>query len=130
MPIETHIDPENGIRRHILSGEIRAEEIEAVLTEVASDPGFSAETPALWDLRGADNLISPDRIRSLASFANKTWHDAGHPRVALLTRRKVVFGLARMYEQFLSFRNIIQLRVFEEEDEAVAWLVDSQPADA
>ncbi|MFC1499842.1 STAS/SEC14 domain-containing protein [Candidatus Zixiibacteriota bacterium] len=125
MSITTHIDSDRGIRFHIISGAVMPDVISSELSETLSRPDFDPTIPALWDVRDAEGSISAREIKALAQLVGGLWKDQEPPRVALVVAPGLQYGLARMYQQYADLARKIEIQVFKEEEEAVAWLTSS-----
>jgi hypothetical protein len=73
----------------------------------------------LADFREADANIAHEDMMSIARFAGDRNFAAKH---AIVVKRQMELGMARMYELMSESVARGQLRIFKDVDEAMAWL--------
>jgi hypothetical protein len=111
------------------------EAVEAAVREAASDPRFEPGVPVLFDGRGSEIVVSSADVDWRVRFFRSLPSMGFSPRVALLVREGFLsqFGMGRLVslatsppgsdEERKDDRGPVPaLRVFTDEDEAVAWL--------
>jgi hypothetical protein len=122
MPITTRLDPENGLRVHLVTGRLTYAEVRDALEELYARPDFDPAMNALWDLQGAVTTgISSDDVRQVAQLVAGS-RPSGSSRVALVVSRDADFGMVRMYEAQLDRPSQDNHRAFRNIEEAMTWL--------
>jgi len=124
MPLTTRWDEQNQLFRITSSDRFTLQEVAALNTE--HDFGSSARV--LWDLtalrRGPDTR---EELYQAAELAEESESKVDKRRVAIVVKRELDFGLARMFQVF-SERAGIDYQVFRSFDEALSWLGPPDPA--
>jgi hypothetical protein len=124
MPLTTRWDEQNQLLR-IESGD------EFTLQEVAAlnaDHDFGSSARVLWDLTALRRgPASRDELYQAAELAEKSESKVDKRQVAIVVKRELDFGLARMFQVF-SDRDGIDYQVFRSFDEALSWLGPPDPA--
>jgi len=129
MGIETHIDPETGLRAHVVTGPLSIGPLIDTLEQVYRRPDFDPSHHVLWDLRASElaAFTSAD-IERTATHVAARWTPAPGTRAALVVARDLDYGLSRMYEQILAASWTGELRVFRGRDAAERWLFETPSA--
>lgn len=101
--------------------------VDAVLAayeRLLSDKRFSQDMNAIWDLSNLDlTAIALGEIRRLATSMRGQMQRRGSGfKAALVTRRRVDFHLLRTYLAVLRLIGDLQLRAFDSNAKAEAWL--------
>ncbi len=123
MTITTRFDDITDLRVHVVRGELTHEELCETLEALYATREFQPQQSALWDLREADLTgSSAAEVRQIAELVQQHWGTTGVPRAALVVSRDVDFGIARMFELYVTTGAQREVRVFREFDEAVAWV--------
>jgi hypothetical protein len=112
------------------SGEASADELIAVIELVASQTAPGSRLSALvdhTDLGVTDLTVGG--IEQTADVWTRLLGDRSI-RAAFVVgpEAPLRFGLTRMFEAFLTFRTEAAVGVFEDADEAMAWLRDDEPS--
>ena len=120
MSIQQHLDGERNVMVFTVSGALGLEELRATLESVYAQPEYA--TRSLFDMRdAAPGGLSAPEMESLVGLIRSLRSDRAPSRWAILAARDVHFGLARMFEAYAS--NLpVEIRVFRDPEEAVAWL--------
>jgi len=125
VPVETLVDPKLGIAIQRLTGEVRGEQVVAAQRRVFEDPRNDPAIPVLWDARAAiTTTVAFDEMRDMVAKAEPLYPRMGPGRSAILVSRAADFGMGRMY-QALSAGTPRTVQVFDDHDEAMAWLLGS-----
>lgn len=123
MAVTTTIDSDTGARTHVITGELKPEELLEALGSVYARPDYRPGACALWDAREAQlHRFSKEDIRRVTSFVT---NERGAPKgtcAAIVVSSSLDFGLVRMYEQMLTASTDVRVMVFRDMDEAKAWL--------
>lgn len=123
MNIDTRIDRAQGLRTHVIHGEIKLPEIKTYLTTFYDSLGFNPLHHALWDVRGAAfPAVTQEEIKELASFVRIHWKEAYRRKVAVVVSADFHFGLSRMFEQFVGLSPHARIRTFREIEPALDWI--------
>ena len=123
MAITTQLDPDNGLRIHVLTGRLTYAEVRDTLEELYDRQDFDPAMNALWDLREAVTTeFSSDDVRKIAQLAGGRRPSGVSPRVALVASRDADFGMARMYEAQEDEVSPGHIRVFRDIEEATTWV--------
>ena len=123
----TWVDPTLVVCR--TSGVAEVKGYEEFLRAISSNPEFGPDVSVLMDLTELD--LSPLTVADLEKLAALR---AQQPRRRTATvvgqGSPLKYGLGRMFEGLLSLQLEFEIRVFEELDEAMAWLKadDANPA--
>jgi hypothetical protein len=113
---------EDGIIHSVVEGRFTADDVRAHRTAVRSDSAYGATLPRLVDCREMSTLLSTSDLKALAAEQQATQLETDVPgRYAILVTSDVAFGIARMYGAFVE-DGLLDLRVFRDADEAMAWL--------
>jgi hypothetical protein len=128
MTIRTESDDTADIRIHRVSGVLQFDELLEALAALYGGAEFRPEQNALWDLREADlTEFSTDQVRTIVGLVREKWAATGTARAALVVAVTADFGMARMYEQWLGAEPEGRVGVFEDFDEARAWVQGAEP---
>jgi hypothetical protein len=126
----TWVDPTLVVCR--TSGVAEVKSYEKFLRALTSSPEFGPDVSVLMDLTALDiSLLTATDMEELASLRVR-FASESKARSALVVGAgsPLRYGLGRMFEGFLSAQVGFEIRVFEELDEALAWLQadDAKPA--
>jgi hypothetical protein len=112
-----------------LSGTATAEGIEAGLAELLSDPRFRPGMAVLIDNSSLDTkALGPSDIKAMADAFARAGEQLGPAAVAVLTGGTGTPGLVSLWESYSSHAKT-QSRIFNQRDDAVAWLREQKRAD-
>jgi hypothetical protein len=127
MQISTIDDPDVGIRRHTVTGEIIFPVLMEELESIYSDPKFQADQSSLWDLRKASTKrFTAPEVRKVVSLVSRYWGAEGSPRSALVVSTDLDFGMARMYEMLLEAEMGPSVKVFRDIEAAELWVTTGE----
>jgi hypothetical protein len=119
---------EDGIIHSAVEGTFTADDVRAHRTAVRNDSAYSPMLPRLIDCREMSTLLPTSDLKALAAELQMTQLEtAVRGRYAILVSSDVAFGIARMYGAFVQDA-LLDLLVFRNADEAVAWLRDAHRA--
>jgi hypothetical protein len=118
MPISIHIDGD-GIAVATGSGVLRLGDARDAASALWSAAGWKGRS-AVWDLREAELEVSSIDTRELAQFVLEHQPTPPPKRIAIVTRRDVDFGMARMFEVYRE-DPATAIRIFRDYDEALGW---------
>jgi hypothetical protein len=114
------IDRQNQLVVIHAEGVLTRKNFEEVRQQMMSDPDFDPQFSMLADCSAVTYVdLTAGEIRALADVSpfNLT------ARRAIVARKDVVYGLARMFEIVRSLRGDQYIRVFRNRNEAVSWLL-------
>ena len=112
------LDDSEGFLRVKLYGPVSVENVRVVFDAMTRSGQFT-ESRRLWDMRECRLDLSSDELLEMASVAKS--RDLPDSRGAMLASRDLNFGMSRMHQVFRKSDDI-SLRVFRDEEEAVAWV--------
>lgn len=115
MPIDYFIS--NGLLTARASGRLDDESLLAYVRTVMVDPTYATVSCDLFDMRGVDLELTGGGIRTIAELIRAS--RLSSPRVAIVADAPAAYGMARMFE---ILRDDIEVRIFQDAGEAVAWL--------
>lgn len=121
MPVECRIDAEAGIIHTILSGEVGASDIIEAIEALFRHPDYRPGMIGLADLRSYTWRAETSDIKRIAQFMIANGDTIGRSRTAIVVSDDYSYGMSRMYEAFAD-ASPIEVDVFRDMDEAVAWL--------
>jgi hypothetical protein len=125
-PIEFSYDPASGIRTAIYRGAIDDAALLQAYRELIVRPDFVPQAHDLADLRGITGWnVTSDGLRQLGhlmSGGEKMPKPSAVAGLAIVADTPLAFGLARMYELITEAYLPKDTRVFQNGDEALAWL--------
>lgn len=123
MGFPTEIYMEDGISIHKAEGVLECLELKAELERLHSQHGFISNMDSIWDFRDAtlDRFTSND-VSEIAGIVGNRWGIDGGSRVALVVRREVDFGIARMFQIHFEDVSSSQVGVFKNMNRAKKWL--------
>jgi len=127
VPIHHRIDPALGVAWIEVVGSAGFPEVAALYGRLKRDPDYRAGMPLVIDERRRDGAAETIDVRGIARAVS------GDPRVfegvrcAVLVIGDAQYGVSRMFAA-LSEKSGMDVRVFRDEDEAVEWLREKDPA--
>jgi len=122
LPVTTTIDTANGLAVHTVVGDLSAGDFVSAIGDRVSHPDFEPGLHVLWDFSNAPpGILSSRDLRGMLEYGRQEGHGARIGRVALLTPRQTHFAIADSVEQ-MSHELAVELRAFQDRDEAIAWL--------
>ena len=123
MAITTTIDSVTGLRTHVVTGELTAQDLIETIESAFNRDDFEPGSDALWDFRGATGRdLTAKEVRSIVDAVKSRRAKDTRTRVAVVVARDLDFGLARMYQQMLEASTMVRVTVFRDRDEAEEWL--------
>lgn len=114
------------------SGQAEVKGYEEVLRALTSNPDFGPHVSMLMDMRDLDvSMLKASDMEELASLRARIAGDS-KARAAIVagSNAPLRYGLGRMFEGFVASQVQFEVRVFEEYDEAVAWLQSTDSSTA
>lgn len=119
MPITFEID--HGTQRVMITatGDIRIEDMVALLTKLAESRAFAYSQR--FDARGAAILLTAEETRRIVPLVARLREEHGQSRTAFIADSDVSFGMARMYAT-LSADTDSGFMVYRSLEEGDAWL--------
>ena len=118
MALAQVVDPSRRLVVNVASGTVNAQELMENQLLLRSNPTFESSFRSLVDLRRAVDMdVSPEELRALALTSP---FDPGVRRGYVVTSR-AQFGVTRLYQAIID-ADVHIYRIFENWDEAVAWL--------
>jgi hypothetical protein len=126
MPADYRIDT---AKRRVFSeatGHLTYDDLKGHMNRLSRDPKFDPAFFQIIDFRGvttfdlrAEDVITLAAVRVFSPQSKR----------AFVAPEAVKFGLARMYESYRAPKGDRAIRVFQDYDEAAAWLDLEEPAD-
>ena len=121
MPIKTIRRPELDLTEHIVSGDIKDDDM------FACEKEFYANNPTqkqLWDMSEAKlNLITVQGMRHFLKWTSEQGKVRAGGKTAVYVRTKLQYGLGRMSEILIEIDPMpFAFRVFQDRDKALEWL--------
>lgn len=106
------------------SGQIAPAEMRANFEAYLADPRYRPGRPELVDLQDVASIdISIKTMMPLLSLVNdQDFKPKAGTKTVIITNRKVIFGIARMYQLLASSTDGISVHVFDNEAEALSAL--------
>lgn len=128
MPIRYWILEEENLTYARWSGTISVDEIRENFQRYLADPLYRQGRPELVDLLAVTSIdVGIGTMLPLLNMVNAPeFKAASKTRTIVLTRRKAIFGIARMYQLLASNQDGIQVQVFDKEADALAALGRSE----
>ncbi len=121
MSLDTRFDDKNGVLWLILEGEIDFQEVMRTVDDLY---GIDVYSRRIWDIRETTNHLTSDEMMGLATTLRRLAEDRTI-RSALLTTTHMQFGMSRSLQPRVD-SGTIALGVFRDEDEALAWVTETQ----
>lgn len=119
MSIRYEVDHDTQRVRVIANGDIRIEDMAALMSELADARCFAYSQ--LFDARDATLLLTAEETRRIVSLIGRLREEHGHARTAFVAASDVTFGMARMYAT-LAADSDSGFMVYRTLDEGNAWL--------
>lgn len=119
MPIRFVVDHAAQRVAVTADGELRLEDMVAVLNELASQRCFAY--PRCFDVRSAVTLLTAEDVRRLVALTSRLRADHGEAKTAFIAESDVSFGMARMYAT-LAAETDSGFMVYRTLPEGEAWL--------
>jgi len=108
------------LARIAAQGKYEYDEARSRIMDALTDPRSPTPVAMLVDISQSESRRTPDELRELADlFGAHREKLGGH--VAFVAAEPLQYGLARMLEIFSDSR-AVTVRVFNDDDEALAWL--------
>lgn len=105
------------------SGKATVEELDECVQAILTDPRYRSGLRILYDQRRADRShVAWSDVRRRAELLARDAERIGRPRIAFVVVSKVDFGLLRMTELLSDGRWQAVVRIFDDIDDARAWL--------
>jgi len=124
MPVTYEIDAPRRLVRTLATGVVTYAELARHLAEEERDDALGLAE--VIDARGARTDLTPEQVRSLVAMTDALVRKGRFGALALATDNDVAFGMARMYE-ILAGRLPVEIGVFRDLDDALAWLDSVSP---
>ena len=121
--MEYEVALRDGIFEVVTRGDAEVMKFREYLDETFRHESWKPGMPVLHDHSDLNSgPLTVDDISRIADFCAESRRDFGHSKLAVVLRRDVEFGLARMWETFIEDRWDATAGVFRSRDEAVRWL--------
>jgi hypothetical protein len=121
MAVESRFDAATGIVSLIAEGEAGAEDLAKAMSNLAREKGLSPPFRVLLDRRAITQVFSTPEVQGAADRLTGFGPLLEGARLAIVVRREVAFGMARMLQAYTENLSV-SLRGFYDEAEAIAWL--------
>lgn len=126
MPTTYEIDPKGRFVLARYVGHITREDIRTMFAAYQSDPEFRLDLPHIVDLRTADTTDVDNEGMRLALYMFQSVYTKAAERMiaAIVVSDDLFYGMARMYQSLSEMSEFSTVRLFENMDDAVEWVVD------
>ena len=105
------------------AGKLSIKDVAAVTRKIVKHPEWRDGMAVLADYRRVEGYhIEADGVRDLAALMGPLAKELGSGQLAILLDGKLMYGMARMWSAYASFQFSMDVRVFSDEAEALAWL--------
>lgn len=120
MAYAYEIDADRRLVVAVFTGDANLADAEAIMTRLHADPRHSFEFSRVYDCRGLTRLPPLGELRGVADLFRRRVDPAAGARRAIVVRSGATYGLARMLQALLDIAGL-ELNVFTDADEAIAW---------
>jgi hypothetical protein len=111
-------------------GEISASDCVRLMDQILHDPRYREGYNCLVDNRGITGAFSRRELEQVIPAVVRTFKAmAARPKVAVVAGNEVQYGVSRMFQILVDDVLNLNLRVFRDHAEAVAWLSERGTAD-
>lgn len=120
MQISIHYEPEQNVLYSKATGAASIEDIMGYYSKIEHmnfKPGYSV----LVDCSEVSSGISFDDIVLIVERRSELHREIGPEKIAIVAKKDVVFGLARVFGSMIEQKNI-EANVFRDEEKALQWL--------
>ena len=124
MPVSYVIDKENRLVICTGTGVVTPDEVMEFRRQIVRDPDFDPSFSQLGDLSGITIDLTADEVKVLAERSPFSLTS----RRAFVGKHPEAYGLARMFEIVRGLRGDLQVRVFRDREDALAWLLQKEQA--
>ncbi len=115
----------NGIFEVVTRGDAEVLKFKEILDATFGHERWKPGMPYLFDHSDLDSgPLTVNDVRRIADFCADRKKEFGYSRLAVVLRRDVEFGLARMWGVFVDGRWDAIVSIFRSRDKAVQWLLD------
>ena len=122
MGVKTTIDTKRGIAVQTVEGDLKIDDVIAAQKRLYLEPGHDPSMPVLWDARRSRAIMQTfNGLSEMVDKSRSFWDRMGQGRTAILVGSVADYGMGRMYAA-LADSMPREIRVFQDYDEAVAWL--------
>lgn len=121
MSLDTRFDAKNGVFWLILAGEVDFQEVMRTVDDLY---GTDVCDRRIWDVRNTTNFFTRHEMMGLVTTLRRLANDQTI-RSALLTTTDMQFGMSRALQPRVN-SGTLALGVFKDEDEALAWVTETQ----
>ena len=127
MPYTYEIDAERQLVVVVFSANATLAEAEAAMTQVHADPRHSLRFGRVYDCRAVTRLPPLSELRGVAELFRRRVDPTIDARRAIVARGGAPYGLGRMLQTLLDLVGV-ELHVFMDLDEAIAWATGQVPS--
>ncbi len=122
MTIQTNINPENGVVRHIAEGAFSFEEALNAYDNLSKHPEYKTGFDVIWDFTGLDfGEFDSNEIFDIANSVKSKLSDRStNYKAAFLVNDDLAFGLTNMFKSF-SLDMPLKVGVFRSIKEIYDW---------
>jgi len=125
MPLDHHYDREKKLHIVTAVGEATFEQLDQFLKKITSSDEYSADLPAIWDLRRFDFKVMDSKLLRSVIRMRERYPQRDGVRIALVVDSDVGFGVGRMYELITAVRRNPQTtKVFRDFADAERWIME------
>ncbi|RMH14529.1 MAG: STAS/SEC14 domain-containing protein [Gemmatimonadetes bacterium] len=106
----------------LVSGAPTIEEVRTAILRVLHDARYRKGMSVLWDLRGMERAIPTDQLQEFLGTAGWIEPLRGGGRTAIVASEPLAYGIGRMATTILEGVISTQFQVFDDLEQAYAWL--------
>jgi len=123
MPMTFRIDGDANLLFILGEGHMtQADRMQAMLTWI-NDPAFRPGLDTFCDLTAIESIPDLADLREIVATISENGPRIGSKKVAILTSKPIVFGLARVFEALAHAEDTpLHVKVFNDRSAAWAWL--------
>jgi hypothetical protein len=126
MPYTYDIDVDRKLVIAEFTGNATIADVEAIMAELYADPRHSFALNRVYDCRAVDRLPPIGELRAVAELFRTRVDAGGRARRAIVVREGVQYGLGRMLQALLDLGGL-ELNLFKNLDDAIAWATEPRP---
>ena len=126
MQLNIALEPEIGLSRVTVRGDVRLSDFPAVLHQLWSNAEYIKTTISIWDFSESDIKLGFEEVAELSDFVKKNKNMRGPNTIAIVASRDLEFGIGRMFGAFsgaMENKDAYKVSVFRNQEHAKAWLL-------
>lgn len=127
--MEVSVDTKRGFITACLKGPQTRETFQAAFDALARHPSFDFSLNRLWDVREAGlQELSAEDMLTIQRFMQRRLQDTDTVRAAVLVAKDIDYGIGNMFRLMTDGQVPVNVRIFREPEEAVAWVSGAEEA--